>query len=336
MSLHTFGSLPDGTEIREVRLANAAGARASILTIGAALRDLQVPRADGSLQRVVLGYETLAGYDTNPARVGATVGRNANRIAAGRFELDGRAHELPINTANGLHLHGGPGGFSVRVWDLVEHSETHVLLRLVSEDGDQGYPGRVEVTCRYELLEPATLSIEMRGTTDAPTLLNLANHSYFTLNDGADSREHLFEVNATFYTPPGPNLIPTGAVLPIEGTAFDFRKAKRIADMGPDYDTNFVVDGPIGKFVDAATLWAPDRSLRLEVATDQPGLLIYTAGGLKDFGPGIGGQVHGPHAGVCLETQAFVDAPNKRHFPSTVLRPGAVYEHRVDYRFVRG
>ncbi|TBW40713.1 galactose mutarotase [Siculibacillus lacustris] len=335
MSLHPFGTLDDGTDIQEIRLQNAAGARASILTIGAVLRDLQIPRADGSLQRVVLGYETLEGYKANPARVGATVGRNANRIADGRFELDGRAYELPINGAGNVHLHGGPVGFALKPWTIVEHGDSFVVLSLTSEDGDQGWPGRVAVTCRYDLLEPATLTIAMSGTTDAPTILNLTNHSYFTLNDAADCRDHVLHIPSEFYTPAAANLIPTGAVAPVAGTAFDFREPIRIGDRGPDCDVNFVIAGPIGAMVPAGRLASPDRRLAVDVVTNQAGLLIYTAGGFKATAPGIDGQVHGPHTGVCLETQAFVDAPNKRHFPPTVLRPGQTYDHRVEYRFSR-
>jgi aldose 1-epimerase len=333
MSIHPFGNLPDGTEIREIRLTGAAGARASILTLGAVLRNLEVPDGDGGLASVVLGYDGLDGYVTNPSRVGATVGRNANRIADGRFELDGRHYELPINGAGNVHLHGGPVGFALKPWEIVEASDSHVVLKLVSEDGDQGYPGRVEVSCRYDLLEPATLAIRMSGETDAPTLLNLTNHSYFTLIGGADCRDHLLRVEADLYTPPQPNLIPTGAVMPVAGTAFDFREARRIGDNGDDFDTNFAVRGPIGAMVAAASLWSPDRRRRLDVVTDQPAVLVYTAGGLKNVAADVAGRVHGPHAGVCLETGAFVDAPNKRHFPKTVLRPGEPYLHRVEYRF---
>lgn len=330
MGVGEFGRIGEDT-VQEIVIASPGGARASIVTIGAALRDLAVPLVGGGTRHVALGFDDAAGYADNPGHVGVMVGRCANRIAGGRFHLDGRTYDLPINDSGRNTLHGGPQGFTRRIWRLEEATETSVTLSLVSPDGDQGFPGRVDLTCRYALSEAATLSITVTATCDAPTPVNLANHGYFTLSEGADCRDHLLRIAADHYTPADDHLIPTGAVLPVADTAFDFRRARPI---GGDYDVNFVLDGAPGETVRAAEATAPDGRLRLEVDTDQPGIQLYTAQHLGPSGAASNGLAHRAHAGFCLETQGFPDAPNKRHFPSVILRPGEVLRTTTTYRFV--
>jgi aldose 1-epimerase len=319
----------NGEKVQEVILTNAAGARAAILSWGAVVRDMQVPMKNGSLRRVVLGYADVADYGDNGPHLGTVCGRVCNRIAHGRFTLDGKDYQLDVNGAGDVHLHGGPKGFTLRNWKVVETAPNSVLLRLVSPDGDEGYPGKVTVTCRYTLTEDTTLRMELEGTTDAVTLLNMTNHSYFTLAEGALAKDYWLEVASDFYTPTLPNMIPTGEVLKVDGTEFDFR---RLRELGQDYEVNFVLTGPRGAVVPVARLRSPAQDLEMEVATDQPGLLLYTAAGLEE-GPGTDGQKLGPSLGLCLEAAGFCDSVNWRHFPSPVLEPGATYRNTCEYRF---
>jgi aldose 1-epimerase len=339
LSIAAFGSV-DGKPVQEVHLKTASGAAASIIGLGASLRDLSVPLAKGGRRRVVLGYETVEGYRNGRASVGATCGRVANRIAGGAFTLDGKSHQLAKNENARTHLHGGNRGFAQRVWDVIEHRDDSATLRLVSPAGEENYPGTLTALCTYRLLEPATVRIEMTATTDAATLINLVNHSYFTLAEGGEIWDHKMQVAAPFYTPLDANLIPTGEITKVDGTPYDFRSLRPIRHMVGsrpfDYDINFVLDAlsPVGSKGDAACrVVSPAADLALEVATDQPGLQLYTGAVLQENPAALAGQKHFPHAGFCLETQGFPDAIHRRHFPSAVLRPGETYRHVVEYRF---
>lgn len=316
-------------EIQEVILHNERGARASVLSWGAVLRDLQVPLKNGSYRRVVLGYADVAEYARNPPYLGAVVGRVCNRIAHGRFTLDGTDYQLPVNGDGDVHLHGGVKGFTRRNWTVQEAGPDFVLLTLVSPDGDEGYPGKITVTCRYTLTAANGLRMEIEGRSDAPTLLNMTNHSYFTLSEGATAAEHFLEVASDLYTPAEPNQIPTGEVLSSTGTPYDFREERQI---GRDYEINFVLRAPRGSARPAARLISPHRDLEMVVITDQPGLLFYTGAGLPEAA-GPDGQVHGPSLGLCLEAAGFADSVNRPHFPSPVLRPGETYRNICEYRF---
>lgn len=312
--------------MQEIRLAGPDGTVASILDWGATLRDLVVPGRDGRPQRVVLGHDRIEDYRANPAYLGAIVGRHANRIGAGRFVLDGHSHQLTLNEGGRTHLHGGITGFSHQPWQVTACTGTSVTLTLTSPDGDQGYPGTVTATCTYALAVPATLRVELSATTDAPTPVNLAHHSYFTLQDGADARDHRLQLAAAQYTPVDADQIPTGQIAPVAGTPYDFRKARAI-DLALDH--NFVLsgDGP------AAVVTAPDGRLALTVTTDAPGLQVYDGRGLNAAPPGIGGQAHFPHAGLALEPQHFPDSPNQPGFPGVILRPGRTWRQRSEFRF---
>jgi aldose 1-epimerase len=336
MSIHEFARLPDGTAISEIRLANAAGATASVLTFGAALRDLVVPMPDGSRRRVVLGFDSLDAYRDNPRFLGVTVGRHASRIDGGRIVLDGTNYQLALNEA-GVHLHGGPTGFSRRPWTILDHGADFVTLGLVSPDGEDGYPGRLDVKLTYRLKEPATFAVSIEATTDAPTIVSMAHHSYWTLLPGSSIRDHFLKFHATNYTPFGADMNPAGTIEPVEGTPWDFRDPRRIGDprFGADfaYDCSFVVDRDRPGMVPAAQLEAPDRSLALEVATTEPCIIFYDGAGLTPDRPDIDGSQHFPHAGLCLEPMRFPDNPNQPNFPSARLDPGETYRQESEYRF---
>ena len=335
MQVRSFGHA-DGVEIQEVTLRNAAGATASVITWGAVLRDLVVPAAGGP-QRVVLGLNTIEDYLVHSPYFGAIPGRFANRIAGARFTLDGQVHSLPANERAGNTLHGGPKGFGAVPW-RVEHVEANsATLALDSPDGDEGFPGAVHATCTYTLAEPGTLVVELAATTDAPTVLSLAHHSYFNLDGGADVLDHEVLLNCPFMTPTDANLIPTGEIRSVAGTPFDFTVMRPIRnEADQNYDMNFVVapqPDPATGLAHAATVRSPKNGLTLELHTDQPGVQFYDAAKLHCTVPGLGGALYGSHGGFALECQVFPDAPNRRHFPSAVLRPGQAYRQRSEYRF---
>jgi aldose 1-epimerase len=339
VSIHPFGRLPDGREVREIRLANAAGATASVITFGAAIRDLVVP-VGGGTRRVVLGFQALDGYLDNRRYLGVTAGRHASRIGEGRLDLDGTLHQLSRNDGR-HHLHGGTTGFSRRLWDIVEVSGSVVTLGLVSPDGEDGYPGRLDVRCTYRLDEPASLTVEMTATTDAPTIVSLAHHSYFTLKPGTSIRSHRLQIPASRIVPFGPDLVPTGDLAPVGGTPYDFRALRPIG--GPDpsfqYDCCLVLDreseGREGEGLrPAARLEPPDGSLRLDVATTEPCLVLYDGAGLGPDWPAVDGSLLFAHAGLCLEPMRYPDSPNQPGFPQAVLRPGALYRQRTTYAFI--
>lgn len=345
MTISTFGHLPDGTPIREVTLRSEAGASATIMEWGAVVRDMMVP-VKGRLQRVVLGLDRLEDYLQHSPHFGAIAGRYANRIAGGKFHLDGKAFQLKLNQAGKHSLHGGGDGFGKRPWTILHHDAASVTLALVSPDGDHGYPGNLTVTCRYTLAEPATLRIELTATTDAATIINLCHHSYFNLDGSPDIHDHELEVRANLMTPVDEDLIPTGEVVSVAGTAFDFRKPRPIRHMNADgtrhwYDHNFILrrdrreaspmPGP--ELAHAATLRSLKCGLAMQVWTTEPALQVYD--GFKTATPvnGLDGERYGPSSGMCIEPQHVPDSPNLPHFPSTVLRPGEVYGQVTDYRF---
>ncbi len=333
-----FGSLPEG-DAAEITLSGPGGMEARILSLGAALRSLKVPCADGLMRDIVLGYDTAEEYRNGRAYFGATVGRVCNRIGGASFELDGRTWRLDANEGPN-QLHGGTAGFSHRIWTPIVLGEAEALFRLESPDGEMGFPGNVSAEVRYRLTEDA-LSIRYRAQSDRNTLLSLTNHTYFNLagHDAGPVTEHFLQAAADFYTPTGPGLIPTGEILPVEGSWLDLREPRRIGDLleSPEgqasggLDHNFVLRA--GREI-RAVLAAPDRSLSLEVLTDRPGMQIYTAGGLSNE-KGKNGAVYGKYQAVCLETQDFPDAVHHPGFPSVVLKAGRLWESETVYR-IRG
>jgi aldose 1-epimerase len=318
--------------IEAIRLVAGDGLAATVLDWGATLADLTVP-APGGPRRVVLGYGDLDAYRENPAYLGATVGRFANRIRDGRFRLDGREIVLPRNEKGLIHLHGGAPGFAHRFWQVEERSEAAVTVRLVSPGGDQGYPGTLTARCRYELRAPGTLRIELTAETDAPTVVSLTHHSYFTLEPGRPAADHRLRIDAAAYTPMDDDALPLGTVEPVAGTPFDFTRERVVGATAGFLNANYAL-GLADELRPVARLTAPQGDLALEVAATEPGLQVYSAFALPETASGIGGQRHGPGAGICFEPQRYPDSPNQPAFPSAVLRPGGYYRNVTEYRFV--
>jgi aldose 1-epimerase len=334
LSAHVFGQI-DEAPVFEVAIASRAGASAKILTYGAVLRDLIVPSSRGP-QRVVLGLNTLSDYLAYSPHFGAVPGRFANRIANGRFTLDGVAYQLDRKPGDKHTLHGGPHGFGHRVWKLGAYDDSSVELTLESPDGDAGFPGALTATCVYRLVEPATLRVELSAVSDRPTIVNLTNHSYFNLDGSPDILDHEVTLFADFYTPADAELIPTGDIRAVAGTPYDFRNPRPVRNpTGTKYDTNFVaVRQPDAEgLAPIATVRSALSGLTLALFSTEPGVQFYDAAPLNCPAPGLNGEHYGAHAGLALEPQAFPDSPNRRHFTDCVLRPDDEYLHVSEFRF---
>ena len=320
MSEH-FGTLSDGTEVHRWTLERA-GVRVRVLSYGGIVQSLEVPDRDGHRADVVLGFADLDGYLTHTGPYfGALIGRYANRIAGGRFPLDDLTYALEPNTPPNS-LHGGERGFDKRVWDVtpVEHG---VRLSRVSPHGEEGFPGRLEVTVIYTLEADGALRIAYEAVTDAPTVLALTNHSYFNLAGSGDAGGHELRIAASRFTPVDADRIPTGVLQDVTGGRFDFRESRKV---GSGYDHNFVLDKGVTRApAEVAELHDPSTGRVLTVSTTEPGLQLYTADHLEE--PFV------PCEGVALETQHFPDSPNRPDFPSTVLRPGEVFGSETVYGF---
>jgi aldose 1-epimerase len=339
-----FGKMPDGTVIEAFTLYNTQGASAKIITYGATLTELHVPDRNGKMGDVVLGFDNLEGYVQGPhPYFGATIGRYGNRIAKGKFTLDGKEYQLATN--NGPNsLHGGPTGFDKRVWkaEPVEvMNGAAVRFTYLSKDGEENFPGNLTVDVTYNLLNDDTLAIVYNAETDKDTVVNLTNHSYFNLSgDGSgDILKYLLYLNADKYTPVDPTLIPTGEIANVANTPLDFTKPTEIgAHIGEikgigGYDHNFVLNGKAGKTRLAARVSDPVSGRHMEVWTTEPGVQFYSAIGLDGSIKGKGGVAYQKYGAICLETQHFPDSPNHSNFPSTVLRPGVHFQSETTYRF---
>ena len=331
----TFGRLPDGGTVEEVTIA-AGELTVTVITLGAIIRDV---RMAGVGHPLVLGFDDLDSYLRHSPYFGAVVGRCANRIGKARFALDGREYPLAANEGEN-QLHGGPEGFGRRNWTIVEQDAASVTLALTSADGDQGYPGTAEVTCRYAIEAPATLRFEAEATCDAPTILNLAQHSYFNLDGSADILDHAVRIDADAYTPTGPDLVPTGEIRPVEGTDYDRRVLAPIRRMRDGkrvpYDLNFAVAAersPEPRH--QVRLEAPGNGIALDVWSSEPGVQFYDGSYLDVPVPGLDGRRYGPNGGCCFEPQLYPDAPNHPEFPSAVLRPGETYRQVTRFAFSR-
>ncbi|MCX4848177.1 aldose epimerase family protein [Streptomyces sp. NBC_00893] len=321
MRTEEFGTLADGTTVHRWTLERD-GTRVRVLTYGGIVQSVEVPDRYGVRAGVALGLPDLAGYqEFSGPYFGALVGRYANRIGGARFELDGHTHRLTANEGRN-QVHGGAGGFDKRVWRAREVADG-VELSLVSEDGEEGFPGRLTVSAAYTLDEGGALRITYRATTDAPTVLNLTNHTYWNLagTGSGSALGQTLRIAAGRITPADDESLPTGEFLPVDGTRFDFREPGPI---GAGYDHNFVLDG--AGTGPAAELYDPASGRVLSVTTTEPGLQLYTADHFD-------GRPFGPCAGIALETQHFPDSPNRPAFPSTVLRPGEEFVSTTVYGF---
>ncbi|HXQ81191.1 MAG TPA: aldose epimerase family protein [Opitutaceae bacterium] len=337
----TFGTMPDGTVVELYTLANANGLVCKVITYGAAITELDVPDRGGKLGDVVLGFDNLAQYVKDSPCFGAVVGRVANRIAKGRFVLDGKTYNLAINDGQNT-LHGGIKGFDKIVW-TAEAAEAPggpaVIFRHTSPDGDEGFPGTLKVRMTYTLTNANELRIDYEATTDKATPVNLTNHSYFNLACKGDILGHVLQLKAGRYTPADSGLIPTGAIESVAGGPLDFTKGKPIGrDIGKlsgmrGYDNNFEIDGGGRDLVLAARVIEPVSGRAIEVLTDQPGVQLYTSNSFNGSLVGKYGMAFPLHAGLCLETQHYADSVNEPGFPSTILRPGETFRSTTIYRF---
>ena len=338
-----FGQVPGGHDVRLLSIGAAPGPVVEVLTLGATVHRLELTGGDGVRRNVVLGHADVEERLASGDYIGGTIGRYANRIAGGRFTLDGR--EVQVGTHDrGNSLHGGPDGFDVRLWDVVEHGADSVELALTSPDGDQGFPGTVEATVTYRV-DGDTVSVTMTATTDATTVVNLTNHAYLNLDgEGAGTIDaHVLLVDADDYTPVDATGIPLGDHAPVAGTPFDFREP---APIGPairrehrqvaearGIDHNYVVRGT--GLRRAAVLSSPRTRTRLELWSDQPGVQVYTGNFLDGTRRSTTGGRYRQGDGIALEPQLFPDSPHHPEWPSAVLEPGDVYRFRLEWRFGR-
>lgn len=339
-----WGKTPCEKEILKYRMTNASGAWVEVSSVGAGIVGVAVPDKDGKLTDVVLGYPKAESYFADGPCFGKVPGRFANRICKGKFTLDGKEYNLPVNNGPN-HLHGGPEGFQNQVWDSRIDGEAVEFL-YYSADGEMGYPGALKAVARYEWSEKNELQLTLTAECDAPTIVNLTNHVYFNL-DGEGSGDifgHLLQLNASEYLPTDDTLIPCGESEPVAGTPMDFIVAKPLGrdikqdfpalNYGKGYDACWVIDGSQrGQLQKAARLYSPVSGRLLEVTTTQPGIQVYTGNWLEGCPEGKCGRSYHDYEGVALECQNFPDAPNKPDYPSPVLRPGEKFEQAIIFAF---
>lgn len=336
----------DGEQAYLYTLTNTNGAQMKITNYGARMTGLTIPDAQGRLTDVVLGFDNLQDYLDNHTYFGAIVGRYGNRIAEGKFSLDGREYSLVRNNGEN-HLHGGAKGFDQRVWSGEPYTTADgasVRLNYVSADGESGYPGTLDVAVTYTLTNDNNVVIDIEATTDEPTVVNLTNHNYWNLNGAkADALGHELMIDASGFTPIDDEWIPTGEIRSVEGTPFDFTAPTDIGARidndnqqlanGQGYDHNYVLNSGGGSMAHAATMYSPMSGIEMKIFTDQPGLQLYSGNFLDGSLTGKDGVTYEQYYAISLETQHFPDSPNNPNFPSTVLRPGEKYDTTSVFEF---
>jgi aldose 1-epimerase len=338
-------------KIQAFTLTNKNGCEAKITNFGGKVMTLKVPDKNGNIGDVVLGYETAEEYVEGNPFFGAMVGRYGNRIGDASFTLDGTTYELPKNDGDN-HLHGGPEGFHNVIWNAektTREGNEALKLKYVSEDGEMGYPGKLDVTVIYTLTQENELKIEYEATTSKATVLNLTHHSFFNLKDAGESKilDHELTINGEFFTPVSKELIPTGEIRPVENTPMDFTEVKTMGDginsdyqqiqYGNGFDHNWVLNkAERGKLTLAATVYEPTTGRKMEVYTTEPGMQFYAGNFLDGTDVGKNDVAYEQRTGFCLETQHFPDSPNQAHFPSPVLKPGETYTQTTIYKFSTG
>ena len=342
-----FGRMPDGKAVEVYTLTNVRGMEVRAITYGAVIQAIRVPDRAGRLDDIALGYDSMQGYLTASPYFGAVVGRYANRIARGRFALEGRSYRLAINNAPN-HLHGGLKGYDKVLWEaqVFQRGDTvGVTFQHTSPDGDEGYPGTLRVSVSYSLNPSNQLVVEYRAIADRATPVNLSQHSYFNLaGEGrGDILGHVLEINADRYTPVDSTLIPTGELASVAGTPFDFRSPTAIGaridqpdpqlKYGKGYDHNFVLNRTGGALVHAVHVLEPETGRTLDIATTEPGLQFYSGNFLDGTITGKGGHRYRHRSALVLETQHFPDSPNQPSFPSTILRSGQEYRSKTVFTF---
>jgi aldose 1-epimerase len=342
-----FEKVIDNKQVGLYVLENSNGVKIAITNYGGRIVSMIVPDKHGNFDDVNLGYNHIEDYFKYPEQhFGALVGRYGNRIAKGKFTLDGVEYTLATNN-NENHLHGGIKGFAKMVWDVIESTDSILKLQYLSKDMEEGYPGNLDVLVTYSLNENNELLIEYKATTDKKTIVNLTNHAYFNLageGSGKTITDHELMINADHFTPVGETLIPTGEIAPVQGTPFDFRKIKPIGRdiehqdqqliYGGGYDHNYVLNKPSpGEMTFAGKVREPETGRILEVYTTEPGMQLYVGNFLSGKDVGKNGKPYKYRTGFCLETQHFPDSPNKPNFPSVVLDPGETYSTTTIYKF---
>lgn len=337
----SFGKMPTGQRVDLFTLANVNGLVAKITNFGTIITELQVPDRRGKPGNVVLGFDNLAQYLTGHPYFGCTVGRVANRIAQGRFRLDGKKYQLTVNNAPN-HLHGGVLGFDKVVWaaEIPPGQEAAIKFTHTSPDGHEGYPGQLAVTVVMTLTNADELRIDYTAITDQATPVNLTNHSYFNLAGRGNVLGHELKIAAKNYTPTDDHSIPTGRIAPVAGTPFDFTKAKpigkcfgQLTNKPIGYDHNYVLNGAGKKLALCATVFEPTCGRVLEVMTTAPGVQLYTGNYLDGTLRGHDGVYYTQHSGFCMETQHFPDSVNHPEFPSVILHPGQTYRQTTLHKF---
>ncbi|WP_185958401.1 aldose epimerase family protein [Aliifodinibius sediminis] len=333
-----FGTLEDGRKVQLYTLTNANDMVVQITNYGGIVTAIRTPDKEGTVENVALGFDSLEEYLSGHPNFGALIGRYGNRIAEGRFELNGESYSLAQNDGDN-HLHGGEVGFDDVLWSARMTDDDALELTYTSEDMEEGYPGQLDVKVTYSLTDDNELKIDYEATTTKATPVNLTNHSYFNLT-GDPSRDilsHVLELNASRYTPVDEELIPTGDIAAVEGTPFDFTKPKPIGrdieETEGGYDHNFVLNQHRDSLQLAATVYSPDSGREMKVFTTEPGVQFYTGNFLDGSLESSQGIPFDRHAGFCLETQHFPNAPNEPDFPSTILHPGEQYRTTTIYQF---
>jgi aldose 1-epimerase len=335
-----FGTLPDGSSVDIYTLTNAHGLFAKVTNYGTIITELHVPDRHGRSGDIVLGFDNLEQYLKGHPCFGCTVGRFANRIAKGKFSLDGQSYNLAINNGPN-HLHGGLKGFDKVLWHAESQPGAAVKFTYTSPDREEGYPGRLESSAIMALNDTNELRIDYTATTDKATPVNLTNHSYFNLRGDGDVLSHELLLAADYYTPSDATLIPTGEIKPVKGTPMDFTTSKPIGSRFSQlqsrpvgYDHNYVINDGGKSLALAARVYEPHTGRVLEVQTTQPGVQLYTGNFLDGSLTGKRGVVYRQHTGFCLETQHFPDSVNHPQFPSVILRPGQTYRQTTTFRFL--
>jgi len=344
IAVEAYGKTGDGKEIRLFTLTNRNGLVARVMTYGALLTELRVPDRDGNLGDVVLGFDSLDGYLAGHPYFGATVGRVANRIAKGQFELEGKKYQLATNNGPN-HLHGGNVGLDKKVWEARETMTKDgpaVMFHYLSPDGEENYPGNLDIHVTYTLTNRDELRIDYVATTDRATPVNLTNHSYFNLSGAGkgDILDHILMINADHFTPVDDTLIPTGEIQPVKGTVMDFTtptaigaRIDRVGGNPTGYDHNYCLNQKDGSLALAARVKSPRSGRIMEIYTTQPGVQFYSGNFLDGTVKGKGGIAYQKHYGFCLETQHYPDSVNHKNFPTVILRPGQTFRQTTVHKF---
>lgn len=344
-----YGTTADGKAVDQYTLTSASGMEVQIITYGGIITSMKVPDRDGVFGNVVLGYSTLAGYESQTVYLGALIGRYGNRIGGAKFTLDGKTYPLAANDG-ASSLHGGTKGFDKVVWTaepIPGDADVGLKLTYLSPDGEEGFPGNLSVTVVYTVTADSAIRVDYRAVTDKPTIVNLTQHSYFNLdgNGAGTIYDHVLSINADHYTPTDAGSIPTGEIAPVDGTPFDFRVPKAVGkDIRSNhpqivgalgFDHNWVLNRAAGDPMlrHAALVYSPKTGRRMETLTTEPGVQFYTSDYLNGSFVGSSGGTYRQSDALCLETQHYPDSPNKPNFPSTRLAPGETYQSTTVYRF---